>query len=356
MNEMTESPFAGKPVTDSAGSRQNQSREVAETQTKYWMAAQLPRDQVKAMDGILNAFSRTRLAEKAQYAYSKGGNDIRGPSIKAMEAIATEWGNLDYGWRVIGRTIDPRGYPVSEIEAFAVDLQTRTQRRIQFPVPHWRDRSEQKGGGYLLTDEREVYELTANMAQRRVRSCLEAVIPSDVTETAMDQADVTLKAHADTSAEAMEKMLAAFEPFGVAKEHIEKRIQRRLSAIQAAQVVSLKRIYASLRDGMSDASEWFDMTPPETVGPDAREEVGKDKSRTYAVKTRIRTGKKKNAPPPAQAQPVPFAQVADQMNAAKKKDDLDVAADLIKYVPDEGQRAELTDLFMTLATKFEDKG
>ena len=57
----------------------------------------------------------------------------------------------------------------------------------------------------------------------------------------------------------MQKMVAAFEPFGVTREQIEKRIQRRLDAIQPAQVVSLKRIYASLRDDMSTPADWFDV-------------------------------------------------------------------------------------------------
>jgi len=35
---------------------------------------------------------------------------------------------------------------------------------------------------------------------------------------------MTLQTQADTSPEAMQKMIAAFEPFGVGKEQIEKRI------------------------------------------------------------------------------------------------------------------------------------
>ena len=54
-------------------------------------------------------------------------------------------------------------------------------------------------------------------------------------------------------------MLDAFSQYGVTKDHIEKRIQRRLDAIQPGQVVSLKRIYASLRDDMSAAADWFDV-------------------------------------------------------------------------------------------------
>lgn len=264
MNEVVESPFAARTAVaphDSAGSRQNQSRELAETQTKYLMAERFPRDEVAAMDRILNAFSRPTLAEKAAYQFARGGSDIAGPSIRAAEAIAQQWGNIDSGWRELQRGTDPTGVPFSEVEAFCVDLQSRNSKRLQFIVRHWRDT---KSGGYKLKDERDIYELCANQAQRRLRACILASIPGDVTEAAMQQADVTLKAKADTSPEAMHKMVEAFAAFGVTKEHIEKRIQRRLDAIQPAQVVSLKRIYASLRDDMSTARDWFEMgdAPP----------------------------------------------------------------------------------------------
>jgi hypothetical protein len=125
---------------------------------------------------------------------------------------------------------------------------------------------EIRGEHAKLKEERDVYELCANMAQRRVRACLMAVIPKDVQDAAEAQAGATLKTKADTSPAAMAKMLEAFEPFGVAKEHIEKRIQRRLDAISPAQVVQLKRIYASLRDEMSTAAEWFDLGDHATTG------------------------------------------------------------------------------------------
>ena len=264
MNAVIESPFAARgevTQTESAGARQNQSRELAETQTKYLMAERFPRDERAAMDRILNAFGRRTLAEKAAYQFARGGTDIAGPSIRAAEAIAQQWGNMDSGWRELQRGVDAGGVPFSEVEAFCVDLQARNTKRLTFIVRHWRDT---KSGGYKLKDERDIYELCANQAQRRLRACILASIPGDVTEAAMQQADATLKASADTSPEAMAKMLEAFTPFGVTKDHIEKRIQRRLDAIQPAQVVSLKRIYASLRDDMSTPGEWFEMgdAPP----------------------------------------------------------------------------------------------
>jgi len=261
MNEVIESPFATQrpgavaPAENSAA-RQNQARELAETQTKYLMAERFPRNEVAAMDRILNSFSRPTLAEKAAYQFARGGSDIAGPSIRAAEAIAQQWGNMDSGWRELQRGVDGTGVPFSEVEAFCVDLQSRNSKRLQFIVRHWRDT---KGGGYKLKDERDIYELCANQAQRRLRACILASIPGDVTEAAMQQADVTLRTKADTSPEAMAKMVDAFAPFGVTKEHIEKRIQRRLDAITPAQVVSLKRIYASLRDDMSTPKDWFEI-------------------------------------------------------------------------------------------------
>jgi hypothetical protein len=259
MNDMTpQNPFADRAVAETAGVRAMQAREIAELQTKYLMAERFPRDERRAMDGVINAFSRPGLAERAAYEYAKGGTAINGPSIHAAQAIAQQWGNMEFGFTEVERGIDADGVPFSTVRSFAIDLEHRTQRPIQFIVRHWRDT---KSGGYRLKDERDIYELTANMAQRRTRACILSVLPQDVVDAAMAQAELTLKTKADTSPEAMTKMVEAFAPFGVTKEHIETLIQRRLDAITPAQVVRLKRIYASLRDDMSTPGEWFEMAP-----------------------------------------------------------------------------------------------
>lgn len=272
MNELVSSPFgrASALATETAGTKQNMHREMAETQSKYMMAQHFPRNVVINMDKILNAFTRPSLAEKAQYQFARGGTDICGPSIRAAEAIAQQWGNLEFGFRELSRGISPDGVPFSEVESFCTDLENRTRRPMQFIVRHWRDT---KKGGYKLTDERDIYELIANQAQRRTRACILALIPGDVVDAAMDQAAVTLRTTADTSPEAMQKMVAAFEVFGVTKEMIEKRIQRRLDTIQPAQVVSLRRIYASLNDDMSVPADWFEVedTPKATAGDKPKE-------------------------------------------------------------------------------------
>lgn len=231
------------------------SRAVQEVQASLVIAKKFPRDQVAALDRIKNACARPSLANVAVYQYARGGTDITGPSIRLAEAIAQQWGNLNFGFTELEQSGG-----VSTCEAYCWDLETNTKRSVTFQVPHVR--YSKKGGNQALTDPRDIYELVANNASRRVRACILATIPGDVVEAALEQCDDTMRADADISPEAQKRILATFEKFGVTKEQIEKRIQRRLDAIQPAQVVSLRKIAASLKDGMSKPEEWFEADVP----------------------------------------------------------------------------------------------
>lgn len=259
MNAKSEivNPFAGDSAPASStpvASEASQSREVAEIQAAMIVAKRFPRDERAAMDRILNACTRPALADSALYSYSRGGQEITGPSIRLAETMAQAWGNIRFGFREVARGIDDKGVGFSDVEAFAWDLESNAYKPLTFKIRHWRDT---KSGGYPLKDERDIYELTANMAQRRVRACILAIIPGDVTETAVAQCDETLGAKADTSKDGLRKLTEAFASFKVTQAQIEKRCQCRLEAVRPAQVVQLRKIYNSLRDSMSKVDDWF---------------------------------------------------------------------------------------------------
>jgi hypothetical protein len=256
-NPFGDAPIAARPGGN-AVAQSDQQRAIAEVQAAMVIARMNPRDPVAAVDRILNACTRPTLADAAVYQYSRGGSDISGPSIRLAEAMAQSWGNMQFGIR----ELEQRGGE-STVQAFAWDVETNTRREVTFQVPHIR---HTRAGAKRLEDPRDVYELVANQGARRLRACILAVIPGDVTEAAVAQCEATMKAKADTSPEAMAKMLSAFEQFGISKAQIEARIQRRLDAIQPAQVVALKKIYASLRDGMSTPTDWFDPLPVDDSG------------------------------------------------------------------------------------------
>ena len=266
-------------------------RAVAEVQAAVVMAKRFPRDQKRAYDKIMLACQRPSLAESAIYSYARGGTDIAGPSIRLAEAIAQSWENLQFGIRELEQRNGE-----STVEAYAWDLETNTRQVKVFRVVHKR---HTKKGDYSLTDPRDIYETVANNGARRLRACILGLIPGDIVDAAVAQCEATLTAKADVSPEAMKKLVEAFKAFGVTKEQIEKRIQRTLDAITPAQVVGMRKIFNSLKDGMSAIGDWFESNVSvESKGMEAlKDKMGNKKG----------TMNKTETPPPQKPEQLPTA-------------------------------------------------
>ena len=268
--EKIENPFGNNQLTtqrvSGALADAQSSRDVAEIQGMLILAKRFPRDQKAAVDRILITCARPSLAEKAMYQYARGGTDITGPSIRLAEAIAQNWGNMLFGITELSR-----GAGQSECLAYAWDLETLVRSEKKFIVRHIRDT---KGGGYALKDERDIYELIANMGARRQRACILAVVPGDVTDLALKQCNTTMVTKVTITPELLKSLVDKFDVVGVSKKQIEARIQRSIDAITPVQVVNLGNIYNSLKDGMSEAIDWFE--------PEA--ETGIDKFKAAAEK------------------------------------------------------------------------
>ena len=224
MNPFDDGRTSAPAMTATVTQATESSRAVAEVQAALFIARTNPRDQKRAMDRILNACCRPSLAESAIYAYARGGSSITGPSIRLAEAVAQQWGNMQFGIRELSNQGGK-----SEVQAFAWDVETNTRREITFTVPHIR---HTKKGSYKLEDPRDIYELVANQGARRLRACILAVVPGDVVEAAVNQCQITLQSHTDVTAEGIKKLIEAFEPLSVTKAQIEKFCQCRAEAIK----------------------------------------------------------------------------------------------------------------------------
>lgn len=279
-----DAPVAAVPRQNQALVEVEQQRALAEVQGAIVLAKRFPRNQIEALDRIKTACQRHGLAEQALYSYSKGGTEITGPSIRLAEAIAQNWGNIQFGVKELEQRNGE-----STVQAFAWDMETNTRQTKEFQVKH--ERSTKKGK-YALEDARDIYELVANQGARRLRACILGIIPGDIIEAAQTECESTLKAKADTSTEALKKLVSAFEAFKVTKEQIEKRIQRRLDTITPAQLIQLRKIYNSLKDGMSSPSDWF-----ETVVVTMEDDRPADGA--AALKNKLR-GKKQEPEKPAE--------------------------------------------------------
>ena len=240
------------------GDRAAVARATQEIQAALVIAKRFPRDEIKVKAKILQACKRRELAEVAEYEYSRGGTKITGPTIDLLRAIANRWGNLRFGWTEVERREGQ-----SSVRAFSWDMETNGQAERTFTVKHWRDTSS---GGYAIKDERDLYELLANAASRRVRATLEEVIDSDIVTAAIDQCRETLRTGEVTPlADRMVVMVAAFSEFGVTQDDIERRLGNKLDGVSENQLASLRRVFKSLKDGVGKKEDYFkaEMSKPD---------------------------------------------------------------------------------------------
>lgn len=249
MNDLGFKKEAVKESTSLAAT--NEARAVAEVQSAYIIAKKFPRNQHESYINMMDACKRPGLADQAMYAYPRGGQLITGPSIRLAESMAQYWGNLDCGVREISQADG-----VSVAEAYAIDLQTNTRVSKIFHVRHER---YTKRGFTILKDPRDIYELVANHGARRLRACILAIIPGDVTESAVAQCRKTLECSDVPIAEQVRNMVSAFDTLGVKVEHLEKKLGHNLNAIIPQEIVTLKAIYKSIKDGMAKRDSFFDI-------------------------------------------------------------------------------------------------
>ena len=249
------------------------------------VAKRFPRDEFICSDRIKKAMSRPRLAEKAEYEFPRGSSKVSGASVHALRAVKAAWGNIQSGWVEIERKLGQ-----STVIAYAMDLETNARAEITFQVRHMRDT---KQGPKPLTDERDIYEMVANVAARRERKCLQDIIPADIVDDAVDAARATLRGQSkEPIGDRVKKMVAVFAEFGVNIAAIERRLGHRLDAISENKLAELRRVYTSLHDGVGKPEDFFDLAEPK---PTDQEDAGKTKAERTAES--IKGSKKAKAEP-----------------------------------------------------------
>lgn len=242
-----------KPPTDAINQGTvaiESQRAVAEAQGKLIIAKRFPRDPIACYAKIMESCQRPDFAGDAFFSFPRGGQKVEGPTIRFAEELARCWGNVEYGIKELSRD-DGK----SEMQAYAWDTETNTLSVQNFTNPHLR---EVKGKMVALTSERDIYELNANMAARRLRARILAVLPSYLIEDAVRECKKTIAGKNDTPLiDRVNKMVTMFKKFGVSATQIEKRLGRPIDTMSTDDLVDYTGIYNSLKSGMTKPSEWF---------------------------------------------------------------------------------------------------
>ncbi len=234
------------------------SRAIAEAQGKLVIAKRFPRDEIAAYNRVAQACQRKGIAEKAFFSYNRGGSVVNGPTIRFAEELARCWGNIDYGIKELSQDNGK-----SEMQAYAWDLETNSQSVQNFTNPHIR---EVNGKAKVLTSQRDIYEINANMGARRLRSRILAILPNDLVDMAIAECRKTLAGNNDEPLiDRVKKMVVAFSKIGVTQEQIEHRLKRKVDTMTADDFVDFTGIYNAIKNKESKISEWFEA---ETVASD----------------------------------------------------------------------------------------
>jgi len=283
--ELAERPQGGQSMIEVASARAAQ-----EVQAAMIIAKRFPRDETQSYTRIMHACRRKTLADHAMYAYPRGGTLVTGPSIRLAEVLAQSWGNLDCG---IVEVEQRNGE--STMMAYAWDLETNARKTTTFQVRH--ERVSGKGNNQRttkLTDPRDIYEMCANQGARRLRGCILGVIPGDIVEAAINECEKTLAGNNTAPiADRARAMVVAFSELGVTKEMIERRIGHKLETIIETEMVNLRKIYSSIKDGMAPRESFFPLDDPA---------ADSGKTRTEALTDKVKSNKQPPSEPPSDTQ------------------------------------------------------
>lgn len=240
----------------------SEARAIASVKAQVIMAKQFPRDPAYAMTRILEECKRPTLAERATYSFPRGNETVTGPSIRLAEVMARNFGNMTYGYEVLERRPGRGKEPGSSIiRAYAWDLETNLLIDRQFEVKHWRTT---RSGGYAIKEDRDIYELEANMSARRIRACILQMIPGDVTDAAVaacrktaSSGIIEMMANPETRAKLISQMLRIYAKMGVTQDDLEDALNAKVDNWTADTMLKLKEMKNSLEDGTVTMGDYF---------------------------------------------------------------------------------------------------
>lgn len=214
----------------------------------------MPRNMMEVSSKIRQLCSFAHLAKTAFFEYKRGDSKISGETIHLANACLTAYGNAEAGWRKIGEHVDEKGRICSDCIAFCWDKENNIRREIAFSVPHWRDT---KDGGYALSSDRDIYEICANMASRRIRACIWAVLPDFIRQEAAEACQKTLRASKVPIDKRIEDCVLAFSKIDITKEMLESYLKHKMENCKESEIVMLIGLFNAIKTGAISKEEAF---------------------------------------------------------------------------------------------------
>lgn len=255
------------------------AREKAAVEARFLVALHRPRNPDLARTRLLARCMAPLFAEVAQYSKPVGGGKkATGASIRMMEEIARQWGNVDIQATVVFDDRERRTITVT-----ATDLESNYSGSVDVILEKTVERRSPRDGDEVLGSRvnstgATVYRIAAdedaflvkqnaNIAKAR-RECIRAIVPGDLVDEAMQVCADTRRGEVRKDPAAARKRLAdAFYALGVMPDQLCELLGKpSLEAVTEAEVEYLRAIYAGMKDG---EATWADIMDEKRGKPSA---------------------------------------------------------------------------------------
>jgi hypothetical protein len=277
-----------------------QAQAQAAVQARFVMALQRPRSWDDVRIRILRECERPGFAEVARYR-KPIGQGVEGPSIRFAEACARYAGNL--GVETV-TTYEDGSKRI--IHVTAVDYETNASFSADVSIQKVVERKNAKGRTvvgqrtnsygdvvYLVeATEDELLNTVNALVSKATRTLILRLIPGDIVEEGQDACMKTLaqRASKDPAGE-RKKLCDAFAAIGVMPADLVRYVGHSLDALQPAELVELRKVYGTIRDG---ETTWREILVAREGGESAAGEAPSKKT-TLADKIKAKKGAKATA-------------------------------------------------------------
>lgn len=223
-------------------------------------ARRYPRDPAKAIRAALKlATYSEEIAEGCFYVLPRGGKKIEGPSIRLAEIIASCWGNLRYGARVVDE-----GQRFVTSLGFCHDLETNVafaghvQRRIT------------NRDGHRYDDD--MIGVTGNAANSiAMRNAVNRVVPRVYTDMILREVKRVAVGDASTFASKRDRVIERYSKMGVTSEQVLASVGKEsIEAVTLEDLELLIGVGTAIKEGQTSIDLVFPTgegsTPQPTKG------------------------------------------------------------------------------------------
>lgn len=324
-------PSAAVPVAaGETSSSAIAAREKAAVEARYLMALHRPRNADMARQRLLVRCGSPRFAEVAEYAKPVGGGKkARGASIRMMEEVARQWGNVDVQVMVVFDDLERRILHVTATDlesGYSASLPVSLEKTVERRSPRDGDEvlaTRVNSEGHLVSriradEDAFLVKQNANISKTR-RECIRAVVPGDLVDEAMQVCATTRQNEVKADPAAARKRIAdSFFSLGVmASQLCELLGKPSLEALTEAEIEYLRFIYAAMKDG---EATWTQVIEDHGKKPAANGESGAAPAKgSEGLKAKLEAKKKK-------PEPVATATVATDQAAEDLAEDRRIAA------------------------------